>query len=169
MPALLVQRPFPLKRFHLLQGLCSNEGSLPIVVEFAVCYGGQSGVGADNKLRVSKVLHDLFFQWAKRLLLVGVPAVNAESQGNSIPIHEHSHFHNRIGTMLLAGSIFPQTAFLLDLEVVVGAVIVENLVVPRPSIFAELIQGRLNVVLFLAYDLQSPVRILQRVGLRLQE
>ena len=168
-PSLAGQCPFFLESLHFLDGLRCDERAFTDIVEFSVCGRRQACVCAYDKLRVSEVLHDLFFQRAQGLLLVGVAAVDAKRQRYPVAVHEQPHLHDWVGTVFLARSVFPHTAFTLNLKVVVGAVIIKDIVVPLAHVLAELVQGRLDIILFLANDLQSAVNVIQLVARLLQK
>ena len=90
-----------------------------------------------------------------------VSTVNAERQRNAVPIHEQAHLHNGVGSVFFAGSILPDPAFLLDLKIIVGTVIVQDAVIPLSHVLAELVQLCLNTDLFLAYDVQCAVDVVE--------
>ena len=56
--------------------------------------------------------------------------IDIKSERQTVCIHEKSHGHDRVGSVFFAFAIFPASAFLFGLEVVVGAIVVQDLRVP---------------------------------------
>ncbi len=71
-----------------------------------------------------------------------------ECKWNSVPIHEQARLDNRIRPVFFTFSVFFTAVLLLDFEVIIRAVIVQDLIVSFAKKVAVLIQLCLDQVAF---------------------
>ena len=76
------------------------------------------------------LIHIFVFKRLEGELFVLVSRIDIKSERQTVCIHEKSHGHDRVGSVFFAFAIFPASAFLFGLEVVVGAIVVQDLRVP---------------------------------------
>ena len=102
---------------------------IPDAVKRSVICTSETGIRTENKFTTVKIFYDFLLQRFKRCLLVLITWKNIKCQWNAISIHKQPHANNRIWTVLLAFSIVLQTAFFLNLKVIIRTVIIKDLVV----------------------------------------
>ncbi|GEM_PF-2696354 len=129
--------------------------------------GAQAGIRAIDELRQPVVLYYPLLQRGGGRLLVGVAGVYRHGQRQSVPVDEQPHLDDGVGPMLLADAVFPQPlrrrvpVFLLDLEEIVGAVVIEDRLLPSVDPLRGPVQVRLQRVRQLVKDVHAPVDVVQ--------
>ena len=115
--------------FHLFQRMCDHIRTVAEAVEKPVPYTAKPCIGTEYELAAVKITDHLVFKRLESELLVLVSGVDIKSERQTVRIHEKSHGHDRVGSVFFAFAISPVSAFLLSLEVVVGAIVVQDLCV----------------------------------------
>ena len=134
------------------------------MVQYSIVLRPETCIAAINKLCVSEFLEHCFFQGLQGFLFVLVSREEGKCQGDSIRVCEHSHLHDRIGTVFLALPVFFASLFLLDLKVIVCTVIIEDPVFPVDLEITVFIGFCLYEVTFPGKHTQGPVDIMLLIG-----
>ena len=157
MPAFRIQcEIFQISR-KLLDRLCRNEAADPFaakfqVIKFSVGFRRKTRIRADDHLVQPILMDHLFLQWFQSWLLILVSRENIKRKGNPVIIHEQSHANDRKRLVLLALSMTAKVIIFLDLEVVVRAVVIQNVFSSFQNLLAVLVELRLDKVVFLRED-----------------
>ena len=59
-------------------------------------------------------------------MLIFISVKDGEGERYAVGIHEQAHLYNRVGPVLLGVTILPEIILLLNLEVIVGTVVIED-------------------------------------------
>ena len=88
-----------------------------------------SRIGTEYELAAVKITDHLVFKRLESELLVPVSGIDIKSERQTVRIHEKTHGHDRVGSVFFAFAISPISVLFLDFEVVVGAIVVQDLCV----------------------------------------
>ena len=109
--------------------MCDHIRTVAEAVEKPVPHTAKSCIGTEDELAAVKITDHFVFNRLESELLVLIPGIEIKSERQTVRVHEKSHGHDRIRSVFFAFAIFPVSALLLDFEVVVGAIVVQDLCV----------------------------------------
>ena len=149
--------------------MCDHIWTVTEAVEEPVPHTAKACIGTEDELAAVKITDNFVFKRPESELLVLVSGIDVKSQRKTVCIHEKTHGHDRVGSVFFAFAILPVSTFLLGLEVVVGAIVVQDLRVPVMDKVWITVEFFLYVVSFLGHDRKCTVNVLQRVSGWLQK
>ena len=141
--------------------MCDHIWTVTEAVEEPVPHTAKACIGTEDELAAVKITDNFVFKRPESELLVLVSGIDVKSQRKTVCIHEKTHGHDRVGSVFFAFAILPVSTFLLGLEVVVGAIVVQDLRVPVMHKVRIPIKFFLNVIWLFCHNRKSAVNILQ--------
>ena len=110
--------------------MSDHVSPIPNAVKLSVICTSKTGIRTENKFTTIKIFYDFLLQWLECCLLVLIAWKNIKCKWNAVSVHKQSHGNNWIWAVLFAFSIVLQTAFFLNLKVIICTVIVKYLLIP---------------------------------------
>ena len=139
------------------------------MVVFPDSFRPQPSIAAINEFLASEIPKNFLLQRFQRSLLVCASREKGKCKGDSVPVHEKSHLDNRVRSVLLSLSILLAAVFLLNLEIIIRAVIIKDLIISLSKETAVFIEFCLDQVALRTKDIQRAVYVMKLIGRFLQK